>query len=72
MLLEIGVTPMSTRDIIFWIIFIPSMVLLYQLRNKNETFKAIWKIVSTFFIVLFAILFANYAKKEIKNWWNKD
>lgn len=32
----------------------------------------IYRVVELFFIVLFATLFANYAKKEIKEWWNKD
>ena len=72
MLLEIGVTPMSTEHIVFWVIFIPAMLCLYVLRDTNALFRALWTIVSTFFIVLFAILFANYAKKGIKEWWNKD
>ena len=45
---------------------------LYLLRNTNAFFRVLWKIIATFFIVLFATLLANYAKKEIKEWWNKD
>jgi hypothetical protein len=45
---------------------------LYLLRNTNAFFRVLWKIIATFFIVLFATLMANYAKKEIKEWWNKD
>jgi hypothetical protein len=32
---------------------------------------AIWKITKLFFTVLFVVLFANYAKKEVKEWWSK-
>jgi uncharacterized membrane protein YkvI len=45
---------------------------LYLLRNTNAFFRVLWKIIAMFFIVLFATLMANYAKKEIKEWWNKD
>ena len=45
---------------------------LYLLRNTNAFFRVIWKVVATFFIVLFATLMANYVKKEVKEWWNKD
>ena len=45
---------------------------LYLLRNTNTFFRVVWKVVATFFIVLFATLMANYVKKEIKQWWEKD
>jgi hypothetical protein len=32
----------------------------------------IYRVIQMFFVVLFVTLFANYAKKEIKEWWNKD
>jgi hypothetical protein len=43
---------------------------IWMLRNTEAGF--IWKWVRTAFLVLFAVLMANYAKKEIKEWWNKD
>ena len=39
---------------------------------RNTPFGFLWKIMKAFLIVLFITLFANYAKKEIKEWWNKD
>ena len=45
---------------------------LYLLRNKNPFFKSIWKFIRIFFLVLLATLTVNYAKKSIKEWWNKD
>ena len=42
-------------------------------RHKNSSIIGpIYRIIQAFFIVLFATLFANYAKKEIKEWWKKD
>lgn len=40
---------------------------IYLLRNTPLGF--LWKIVQLFLIVLFATLFANYAKDKIKDWW---
>ena len=45
---------------------------LYLLRNKNPFFKSVWKFIRIFFLVLLATLTINYAKKSIKEWWNKD
>lgn len=44
---------------------------LRHYRN-NPVIGPIYRIVQAFFIVLFATLFANYAKKEIKRWWKED
>lgn len=41
-------------------------------HRNHPIIGPIYRIVQMFFIVLFATLFANYAKKEIKEWWNKD
>lgn len=43
---------------------------VWLLRNTELGF--IWKWVRAAFLVLFAVLLANYAKKEIKDWWGKD
>jgi hypothetical protein len=48
------------------------IVVLYLLRNKNPFFISIWKFIRIFFLVLLATLTVNYAKKSIKEWWNKD
>ena len=52
------------------LIVIGVLFVLWLLRNTPLGF--LWKGVRLFLIVLFATLLANYAKKEIKNWWNKD
>lgn len=41
-------------------------------HKDHPFFGPIYHVVRMFFIVLFITLFANYAKKEIKEWWNKD
>ena len=62
---------LTTSQTIFCVIFFVAMFLLYIFRNANFVFAMLWRVVSMFFVVLFAILFANYAKKEIKDWWSK-
>jgi hypothetical protein len=65
-------TPTDPIIIQFYVvIFFVIMFLLWLFRNV-PIIGSIWKIVSMFFIVLFLTLFANYAKKELKIWWNKD
>ena len=54
------------------ILFLAAIFVLYLLRNAHPIFGGIWRIISLFGIVLFVTLFVNYAKKEIKDWWNKD
>lgn len=44
--------------------------LFYSLRNTQLGF--LWRWTKLFFFVLFATLLANYLKKEIKQWLNKD
>jgi hypothetical protein len=31
----------------------------------------IWRIIATFFIMLFLVLTANFVKDEVKKWWQK-
>jgi len=57
---------------LYAVLFLVAIFVIYLLRNTNPIFYAIWRIIRLFGIVLFATLFANYAKKEIKEWWNKD
>ena len=53
-------------DIICIFLFI---LVAFWLRKTPLGF--LWKLVVSFFVVLFATIFINYAKKEIKEWWKK-
>ena len=57
---------------LYAVLLIAAIFVLYLLRNTNPIFYGIWRIIRLFGIVLFVTLFANYAKKEVKEWWNKD
>ena len=61
---------LSPDEILFCVIFFVVMLLLYIFRHIPIV-GVLWKIIAMFFVVLFATLFANYAKKEIKEWWSK-
>lgn len=39
---------------------------------RNTPLGFLWKFTRMFLIVLFMVLAANYAKKSLKEWWNKD
>jgi energy-coupling factor transporter transmembrane protein EcfT len=39
---------------------------------KDTPLGFLWRIYKLFWLVLFATLMANYLKKEIKDWWNKN
>jgi hypothetical protein len=52
---------------ILCILFVASFIL-----RDAPIFKGIWKCFKWFFIIGLLNLGGNYAKKEIKNWWNKD
>lgn len=56
---------------LYAVLMIGVIFVLYLLRNVHPIFYGIWRIIQVFFVVLFATLLANYAKKEIKEWWNK-
>ena len=70
-LLEVGVTPIKSSDVMIWILFVLITFLLYIFRN-NLIIAPIWRAYKTFWLMLCIILFANFAKKEIKAWWEKD
>ena len=61
----------STLEHFYVVLFFIVVFLLWLFRNV-PIIGSIWKIVLIFFTVLFLTLFANYAKKEIKAWWNND
>ena len=65
-------TPINpTLEHFYVVLFFIVVFLLWLFRNV-PIIGSIWKIVSMFFTVLFLTLLANYAKKEIKAWWNND
>lgn len=39
---------------------------------KDTPLGFLWKWYKLFWLVLFATLFINYAKKQVKEWWEKD
>jgi hypothetical protein len=39
---------------------------------KDTPLGFLWKWYKMFWLVLFATLFINYAKKQVKEWWKKD
>jgi hypothetical protein len=52
---------------LYSLVIVGVIFLLYILRNTPLGF--LWKITKLFFIILLLTLFANYAKGEIKKWW---
>jgi hypothetical protein len=56
----------ETWFVIYWILFVVS----YLFRD-SPVFKQIWWFYKWTLITLFAVLFVNFAKKEVKEWWNK-
>ena len=42
------------------------------INRHQKPYDKLWYIIKMFFIVAFATLMANYAKKSIKEWWRKD
>ena len=38
---------------------------------KDTPLGFLWKAYKWFWVILFAVLMANYVKKEIKDWWKK-
>lgn len=61
---------LTTQD---WTIIVSVCVVTLVLwLIRNTPFGFLWRWYKWFWIILFAILMANYVKKEIKDWWNKD
>ena len=58
---------METKSIICWVFLIITTSVLWLLRDTKLGF--LWRTYRMFWIVLFAILLANYAKDKIKDWW---
>ena len=70
-LLEVGVTPVKMESV-FFIIFIIILTLVLRSFSNKPLIAPIWRAYKTFWLMLCIILFANFAKKEIKSWWNND
>lgn len=60
----------SVGDFFVLMVFFGGIFLLYSFRNIPIIGK-IWYVVKVFFIVLLVTLAANFAKDEIKKWWDK-
>ena len=62
-----------SREIFLWdmvTFFIILFIIVCFLLRSLPIFGGIWKFFKIIFIVWFAILGINLAKKSIKNWWN--
>jgi len=67
------VTPLTTREQRALVYLVIMILMHFSLRllkgTKLEFLYTGWKV---FWVVLFATLAINFAKTEIKKWWNKD
>lgn len=70
-LLEVGVKPLSFNLVFFWVCLGLVTGFLYINRN-SKLWGGLWQMYKLFWGILLLILTANFAKKEIKEWWNKD
>ena len=61
---------MGGNDILAYI-FLVATFIIYRNRHQKP-YDKLWYIIKMFFIVAFATLMANYAKKSLKEWWKKD
>jgi energy-coupling factor transporter transmembrane protein EcfT len=69
-LLSYTETPLSPHEIFVLVVLGICIFILWLLKDTPLGF--LWRGFKIFCIVLFVTLFANYAKKSIKEWWNKD
>jgi chromate transport protein ChrA len=44
---------------------------IYLLRNTHPIFHKIWETIKVMGLVLLFILLIGFAKKSVKEWWNK-
>jgi uncharacterized membrane protein YczE len=59
---------LTVGDVVTQIVVWGSILVIFLLRNKFALCKVLWHVIKMFFIVLFAVLLANYAKDSIKKW----
>jgi hypothetical protein len=50
--------------------FISMFIIAWALKD-NPRYSAIWRAYKIFFAVLLAVLTIDFAKKSLKNWWDK-
>jgi hypothetical protein len=60
----------SSTDVFFLVLFWGGVLLLYLLREL-PIFNILWYVVKWFFITLLVVLGVNFAKGEVKKWWDK-
>jgi len=68
---DIGVQPLTLGMLCLLYAVVGGVWWLSKYKH-HPVIGPIYDIVRMFFVVLFATLFANYIKKEVKEWWNKD
>jgi hypothetical protein len=58
---------------IFWQIFTAAIFFIVWAGSilNIKPFVAIWKVMKWFLIMVIGVLFIDYAKNEVKDWWSK-
>jgi hypothetical protein len=59
------------NDVVINVIFWALVIGLFRNRKKSEDHNRAWRIMMIFLGVLVATLGINYAKKSVKDWWEK-
>jgi hypothetical protein len=58
---------------LFWKVF--TVVFIFIVWGGSilniKPFVTLWKVIKWFLLVIFAAVFVDYAKKELKEWWGK-
>ena len=53
------------------ILLIMALITLVFWVLRDTPFGFFWKVWKWFWVILFATLLADFAKDEVKKWWNK-
>ena len=61
-----------TQDQQILLFFLVLLSIALWVFRKTPVVGFLWVVWKTFWIVLVAVFLADYAKKELKGWWNKD
>jgi len=64
-------TDLTVGDLVIQVVVWGSILVIFLLRNQFALCKVLWYVIKVFFITLFVMLFANYAKDSIKKWWSE-
>jgi uncharacterized membrane protein YczE len=62
---------LTVGDVVTQITVWGIILVIFLLRNQFVLCKMLWYVIKVFFITLFVMLFANYAKDSIKKWWSE-